>query len=826
MAGPGAVFPLVLGLVFFPSTGCAFQVYVPTSSKAELGTNVFIPCTFKECSSGITQQYLAIVWEFEGNVIVRYDSKGIQKQPRKYIDEKNIKDGAADLYINNASIGDIGTYKCTVICSPERSHKEVNLTVYARPTISALDKMTVGNEQDKILCSVIGFYPVQITVELIKDGAVMSGSVLSSPQRNGDKTFSINSSVILPSAEKPKSLSCRVRHESLTEPLLQDIQLVYKDSGSDNIGLVVGVIAGAVIVVSVIAAVLYKRRSGSSDVLVNKIHGTKMMDGENGSLYCTACNCSQETQVQWIIQHKDGTTCDITEKNSGDTEEGQPLMSMEYKVSTEKVPSQKRKSCYDITTTLSFIPSVSRHLGSTVTCRFTTNKKSEEATHKLKDIYAKPQFMESLRFSITDQGDVQLSASLLRFYPQPLQISWTSKRGQSQDKIPSDEEDMKNPDATFTLTSKCTVSGELFKDPMNKVTVTWKHESMDNPQFKEISAKDLPWCPRIGDSIERVIQGDTILFKSLVSDYFPDALTVKWFQKKKDCPEFIEVTESEMYIIPNIVSSRTGKKTFTTTSCLSLKKSLLTEDDVMFICRVDHPSLEKPMEAKTGQQRDTEVQAFFVNNIQGPQRWYDGEKVTLYCAASYCTQNTRVIWIVTGKDGTENEICEDSGGADMKKDGGQCPGYVAHRERTDVSDIQDLLDVTSCLTFTPSVSKHKPITISCRVTCEGRVKKKTFQRKQLYAKPKVRSPIKLSLTNSDEIRWHFSENPMLAKTVKNADGTYSAHSEYKLPGSVFKDPQSWVKVSWKHESMDGWEWRQMSAVDKGKGVTSLVCSDQ
>ncbi|XP_066433402.1 uncharacterized protein [Eleutherodactylus coqui] len=620
--------PLLDNHPVFPSTGSALQVYAPTSPKAELGANVLIPCTFKECSSGITQQYLAIVWEFEGNVIVRYDSKGLEKQPRKYIDEKNIKDGAADLYIHNASIGDIGTYKCTVICSPERSHKEVNLTVYARPTISALDKMTVGNEQDKILCSVTGFYPIQITVELIKDGAVMNGSVLSSPQRNGDKTFSINSSVILPSTEKPKSLSCRVRHESLTEPLLQDIQLVYKDDGSDNIGLVVGVIAVVVIliIVSVIAAVLYKRRSGSSEVLVNKIHGTKMMDGENSSLYCTACNCSQETQVQWIIQHKDGTTCEITDENSGDAEEGQPLMSMEYKVSTEKVSSQKRKSCYDITTTLSFIASVSRHLGSTVTCRFITNKKSEEETHKLKDIYAKPQLMESVQFSITDQGDVQLSASLVRFYPQPLQISWTSKRGQSKEKIPSDEEDMKNPDGTFTLISKCTVSGELFKDPMNKVTVTWKHESMDNPQFKEISAKDLPWRPQIVDSIERVIQGDTILFKSLVSDYFPDALTVKWLQKKKDCPEFIEVTESEKYTIPNIVSSRTGKKTFTTTSCLSLKKSLLAEDDVVFICRVDHPCLEKPIEAKIVQQRDTNwrLQAFIhsINKIVDTESQY------------------------------------------------------------------------------------------------------------------------------------------------------------------------------------------------------------
>ncbi|CAN2390351.1 hypothetical protein PRIEUP_LOCUS387, partial [Pristimantis euphronides] len=346
-----------------------------------------VPCTFKGVSSPINRQYLTIIWEFQRNVIARYDSKGLQTQPRRYMDEKNIVEGAADLYIHNASVSDIGTYKCTVIYTPEKVYKEIDLTLYARPSISVFEKMNKDNEQDKFLCSVTGYYPEKITVELITDGMVMSDSVQYS-YRNSDGTFSMNSSVILPSTEKPKSLSCRVDHESLSKPIQQNIQLVYIEDG-ENVGLVVGVITGAVvlIVLLVIAALVYKKKSGPSKVLVNKIHGAKLVFGERSTLYCTACNCSQETQVKWIIQHKDGATCEIAERNLGDKEEEEPLMSLEYKASTEKVPSHKRRSCHDITTKLTFLPSVSRHLGSAVTCKFITHKKSEEVTHELNDIY-------------------------------------------------------------------------------------------------------------------------------------------------------------------------------------------------------------------------------------------------------------------------------------------------------------------------------------------------------------------------------------------------------------------------------------------------------
>ncbi|XP_071978112.1 uncharacterized protein [Engystomops pustulosus] len=795
MARLGAVILLAVCHTVVTSSGSALQIDAPLFQKAELGTKAVIACKFNVDKAPINLQYLAILWEFQGKSIVKFDNKGLDIHTKKYIDEGDITEQSANLYFYNASISDAGIYRCTVIYTPNIVFKEINFTVYARPSISALEKVIEGDKQNKILCSVTGFYPAQITVRMIKDGSDVSSSLIHERQKNQDNTFSITSSLILPSTDRPKSISCKVHHESLMAPVHKETQLLYSEDG-DSAGLLVGVIAGVIILIVILGVIMfiYKKKRGAQ---VHQITGNKMIDGMKTALHCTASNCSQKTQVKWIIRNLIPFSLEVISQLL--------LLYRSYEPSLR--PPISHGSC------------ITRHVICIVT--------------KIKNIClfsaARPQFSEPVQFTITDQGNVQLVVNSGKFYPKPLQISWESKRGTSSEKIPSQEEVTENPDATFNLTSKCTVSGETFKDPTWKVIITWKHESMDVLQSIELSAKDLPWRPQIGDYIEGDIQDDKIQLRCSVSDYFPDALTVRWFQKRKDCPDLIEVSESEKYTIPKIIENKTDKKTFMATCRLSLKTLLVTEKDVLLICRVDHPSLEKPIEAKTSPAayRDTDVQSFFVNNIQGPQKWYNGEKVTLYCAAAYCTQGTRVIWIVTGKDGTEHEICEDS---DLRKDGGHCAGYTAHRERTDASDLQGLQDITSCLGFTPSISQHKHIAISCKFICNERSKKKTFQRKQLYAKPQVLNPIKLSLTDSGDvqcvldieefypsniqIKWNNEEKVDLNKQSENINSTYSVHSVYTLPGSFFRDPQCTVKVSWKHESMDDWEWRQMSALDR------------
>ncbi|XP_075035149.1 uncharacterized protein LOC142097314 isoform X2 [Mixophyes fleayi] len=824
MARPG---PVLLLLLLYLTAGAALDVSAPTSHIAQMGSNVILPCSFTVNSPTINFNFLAIIWQFKENTIVSFDTKGMTVDKRRFISQQDISKGIADLHIQNVTTSDIGAYKCTIVYSPDTKMKEVKLTVYAPPVITHLEKVRGGNERNRFVCFVAGFYPIDITVDLLKDGKVIEGSPATS-QMNNDGTFSVNRTVIIPSEEKPKVLSCRVRHESLTADLQQSVQLLY-DGDNSNVGMVVGiVVAGIVIILAIIAIILYKKKSGFQEIVVSNIQGAKLVDGEKTTLFCTASNSSQNTLVTWIIKNKDGTMCEVSESPAGDKEEEQPLMSREYMVTMEKIPSQKKKGLYDVTTKLTFIPSISRHLGANVTCKVVSDKKAEEKNYEFKSIHAKPTFIDPVQFTLSNQEDVQLSAGLHRFYPKTMQITWVSKKAQSEEKIPSQEETMNNTDATFNLKSKCTVPGELFKDPTYKVIVTWKHESMDVSQSRELSVKDLPWQPQIQDPpIESVFQDDEVHLRCTVSNYFPDALTVKWFEKKKGSQDLLEVSHSEKYTIPKITSNRTDNKTFTSRAVLSFKKSHLSEKDVAFICRVEHPSLEKTIESSTQQLQDTDVQDFIVNNVQGPQTWYDGEKVTLYCAALYCTEDTKVTWFVTEKDGT---VCEIPTGEDMRRDGPQSPGYLALRERTDVSDIEGLLDVTTSLSFTPSISKHKKITVGCKIVSGGRTKEKTFQRKHLFAKPKVVNPMRLSLTDLGEvlclldidgiypkqiqIKWNDTETLNSKEVLTNTDGTCNVHSEYKIPGNFFKDPKSTVIVSWKHESMEGWESRQVSVLDK------------
>ncbi|XP_075037398.1 uncharacterized protein LOC142098451 [Mixophyes fleayi] len=808
------------------ASGAALEVSAPTSHKVQAGLNFILPCTFTVNNPTVNPQFLAIIWQFQEKMIIRMDTKGLLSDGRKVINKQDISKGIADLHIQNVTISDIGTYKCMVTYSPDTKFKDIKLTVYAPPAITHLEKVIGENEQNRFICSVAGFYPIDITVELLMDREVIEGSVTSS-HMNDDGTFSINNTVIIPSEEKPQVLSCRVRHESLTADLQQDLLLEYNEDNNSNVGMVMGIVIAVILLILLIIAVfVYKKKSGFQKMVVSNIQGATWVDGEKTTLFCTASNCIQDTLVMWIIKNKDGTMCEVSESPAGDIEEEQPLMSREYKVTMEKIPSQKKKGLYDVTTELTFIPSISRHIGANVTCRIVSKKRVDEKTYEYKSIHAKPTLIEPIQFTLSKLEDVQLSAGLQGFYPKIMQITWVSKKAQSEDKITSQEEIMNNTDATFNLKSKCTVPGELFKDPTYKVIVTWKHESMDVSQSRELSGKDLPWQPQIQDHpIESVFQDDEVHLRCTVSDYFPDALTVKWFEKKKGSEELIDASHCDKYTIPKITSNRTENKTFTSRALLSFKKCHLSEKAVMFICRVEHPSLETPIQSSTQMLRDTD-QDFIVNNIQGPQTWYDGEKVTLYCAALYCTEDTKVTWFVTQKDGTVHKIPT---GEDIRRYGPQSPGYLALRERTDMSDIEGLLDITTSLSFTPSISEHKKITVGCKIVSGGRTKEKTFQRNHLFAKPKVVNPIRLSLTDLGEvlcsldidgiypkdiqIKWNNTET-LNSDKVTNTDGICNVHSEYKIPGSFFKDPKSTVTVSWKHESMEGWESRQVSVLDK------------
>ncbi|XP_077303641.1 uncharacterized protein LOC143923709 isoform X2 [Lithobates pipiens] len=809
----------------------ALVVFAPSAHRAQLGENFVLQCSFKVDDSSINPQFLAILWLFQGNEVLRIDNKGTSSQPRMFINRQDITKGNANMEIKNVTMSDIGKYSCMVIYSPQKEFKDIDLNVYATPlvTIEKVEK----EDTSFALCSVMGFYPRDISVEILIDQTIMEDSVLSEHQTNADGTYSVNRTWTIPTDMSPKIMSCVVHHETLSPYVQKDLHLAYqgiKNDSETNVGAIVGAIIGVLILLLLIGAVYYyKKKAGSQKFSMGDIESPVWIDGVKTVLSCKALNCTVSAKVTWVIQSKDGTRLEVSENPSTDLEEEEPLMSREYKV-TRNIVKQKKGKLHDVTTKLTFIPSMSRHLWTTVTCRISDNKEVMEKTYDPNSILAKPKFNEPVKSTLSPRGEVELSATLQHFYPEKMEIRWTSKSAKSQEKIQS-KENISNYGNTFNLESKCTVPGEFFKDPEFKVLVTWKHESMEGPESRELSVRDLPWHPKLqAIPIESVFRGDEVLLQCRVSDYFPDALVVKWLEKKMGSQELVEITSSEKYNIPKI-SSWTENGTFSSTADLSYKRSDLSEKGIEFICRVEHPSLGTPLQSTILQYKDkAEMPTFSVNNIYGPQTWYNGEKVTLYCGASYCTENTKAIWRVTEAGGTHYDILDTPSGEEAKS-GLQHSGYVAHRERTEKSDKEDLQDFTSSLTFTPSITKHLNVTIACKIVDSGeKFKEKTFRCKNIFAKPRVSSPIKLSLTDSEEvlcslniekfypgniqIKWNDKESSDRGKISQNDDSTYTINSQYKLPGSFFSHPGSVVRVSWKHDSMEDWESREMSVLDK------------
>ncbi|PIO16086.1 hypothetical protein AB205_0142920 [Aquarana catesbeiana] len=87
-----------------------------------------------------------------------------------------------------------------------------------------------------------------------------------------------------------------------------------------------------------------------------------------------------------------------------------------------------------------------------------------------------------------------------------------------------------------------------------------------------------------------------------ISGYSPERLKVTWFKKSKGKYEC--VTKDNKYNIPDIVHQRQSDNTFSCTASLSYKPN---NEGSEFICRVEHPSLDQPIEKHTGplQQPDT-----------------------------------------------------------------------------------------------------------------------------------------------------------------------------------------------------------------------------
>uniref|UniRef100_A0A8C3FBC5 Ig-like domain-containing protein n=1 Tax=Chrysemys picta bellii TaxID=8478 RepID=A0A8C3FBC5_CHRPI len=172
--------------------------------------------------------------------------------------------GNCSLLLRQVAVPDGGRYTSTVIYTPDKEEKQLELQVTgefaaalwpsarlkswrfcisricsglnsgrhvlipAAPRLSIPRKAGVLNAATSFPCHVWGFYPGDVTVTWLRDGRVLTDTTRSAPQRNPDGTFNLTLTyTFTPTAsDSGSNFSCHVSHAALAQPLREEFPLV------------------------------------------------------------------------------------------------------------------------------------------------------------------------------------------------------------------------------------------------------------------------------------------------------------------------------------------------------------------------------------------------------------------------------------------------------------------------------------------------------------------------------------------------------------------------------------------------------------------------
>ncbi|XP_040212174.1 uncharacterized protein LOC120943121 [Rana temporaria] len=587
------IFGIIL-LLSLHQTFSQLEVTAPASQTAIVFQSFILPCTFHMDTSSVNQQYPSIIWYFGGKELLKIDEK--EKAIRKGLsfDEQAAIKGDASLTIHNVTIANQGTYKCLVIHSPYQQYREIQLIVYARPLLSILSKSIRRNKENALTCMAFGFFPPDIRITWYRDGEVLENQYMGKLNNYKDRTYQVKSFTTIPPSDddQNKTYTCRIQHVSLPEAIQEDFQVVYEETSSTE-PIVVGVVL-MVLIATAIGIFFWKQtyRRAATFTLMEIDGPSKLVAGEETSLYCRATKCPENTSVTWLEKRR-GKVSEIPESHEGDNEEEERLMGTQYGVI----------SCRDgpnLTSSLTFRPSVTNHKDVTFICRYSCGKEKKEKTFHCRDIYAKLQMLQPISRSLTGSGELKYSIALEKFYPRDITLRWTHGVGAPQQALSSTETFTDNPDGTYNVCSEVTMPEELLKDPEFRVRMSWEHESLDTPGYKDLSIRDseYPWTPVVEEiQTPNVFHDTPVTLQCHISDYFPNAVTVTWLRR---CQGEELCEETDNMVTSTITPRREADNTYSCTASLTIIPTLSVHQGAEYICRVDHPSLERPIMKKTG----------------------------------------------------------------------------------------------------------------------------------------------------------------------------------------------------------------------------------
>ncbi|PIO13571.1 hypothetical protein AB205_0193920, partial [Aquarana catesbeiana] len=211
--------------------------------------------------------------------------------------------------------------------------------------------------------------------------------------------------------------------------------------------------------------------------------------------------------------------------------------------------------------------------------------------------------------------ECKIQCRISGYFPKDLTVNWFKEEEQTRQLVPVTNgikipQPQRQPDNTYSCISSLYFTPTQMDHRLVFICKV-RHPSLKEPKEERIGPLpivELLRRPNI-DSSETSMLNGKYKIECRISGYYPKGLTVTWIKKSKGKYEY--VTKDNKYNIPDIVHKRQSDNTFSCTASLSYKPKIEGSE---FICRVEHPSLDQPIEKHTGplqqqqQQPDTNLQ--------------------------------------------------------------------------------------------------------------------------------------------------------------------------------------------------------------------------
>ncbi|XP_077309582.1 uncharacterized protein LOC143929576 [Lithobates pipiens] len=205
-------------------------------TEALRGENVTIPCLLSGVLIPLNLQIVSVVWSRRLQNGTEYKVHQVHEflheswRNGSHMNDSDLQQGNASLYIPNIQIEDEGEYLCFVIVTPDAGTATSTLHVSVTPqTRLNYDKHIEAGIPGSVFCEINNFYPEAVKVQWVKysittatESSLDRDVSLTIPLRNSDGTYNVTSLLTVRQStgiEPGDVFFCTVSHRSLKKEM-------------------------------------------------------------------------------------------------------------------------------------------------------------------------------------------------------------------------------------------------------------------------------------------------------------------------------------------------------------------------------------------------------------------------------------------------------------------------------------------------------------------------------------------------------------------------------------------------------------------------------